>query len=207
MTASVADTAPDLSRVAVVGTSGSGKTTLARSLADAIDSQHIELDALHWGPDWEQADRAVFRERVQRAVAAPRWICDGNYSVVRDLVWARATAVIWLDLPFSVVFTRAVGRTFRRAWTGELLFDGTNRERLRVFDPGWIPWWVIRTWRRNRRLYRARLDSPEYAHLTAIELRTPAEVSAFLTVQADASDLRRAVRTASSNAHTRSGSI
>jgi adenylate kinase family enzyme len=40
-----------LTRVVVVGSSCSGKTTFARSLAEIVGSPHVELDALHWGPN------------------------------------------------------------------------------------------------------------------------------------------------------------
>jgi hypothetical protein len=33
-----------------------------------------------------------FRARVADFTAAPRWVVDGNYSAVRDLVWSRADA-------------------------------------------------------------------------------------------------------------------
>ncbi len=39
-------------RIVVIGTSGSGKTTLARELAGRLNVPHIELDALHWKPNW-----------------------------------------------------------------------------------------------------------------------------------------------------------
>ena len=39
-------------RIAIVGNSGSGKTTLARAVAERIDAEHIELDAIHHLEDW-----------------------------------------------------------------------------------------------------------------------------------------------------------
>jgi adenylate kinase family enzyme len=50
----------------VIGTSGSGKTTLARALAALFGCPHVELDALHWEPDWTPAAPEVFRARVCR---------------------------------------------------------------------------------------------------------------------------------------------
>ena len=43
-------------RVVVVGCSGAGKSTLATRIADVLGAPHIELDALHWGPDWTPVD-------------------------------------------------------------------------------------------------------------------------------------------------------
>ncbi|WP_423226670.1 AAA family ATPase, partial [Candidatus Amarolinea aalborgensis] len=50
-----------MQRIVVVGTSGSGKTTLARRLALALGIPHIELDALHWEANWQEAPVEVFR--------------------------------------------------------------------------------------------------------------------------------------------------
>ncbi len=167
-------------RVAVVGTSCSGKTTLARSLSPALGVPHVELDALHWGPDWIPHPTDQFVSRVAEAVAAPAWVVDGNYRAVRDLVWARATHVVWLDYPFPLVFRRALGRTLRRLFTRERLFAG-NRERVLAFlDPDWIPWWVARTHRRRRREYGARIRLPEYAHLQVLHLTDPARAERLL---------------------------
>jgi hypothetical protein len=67
------------------------------------------------------------------AVAAPAWVVDGNYSVVRDLVWDRADAVVWLDLPRRLVMRRVILRTLRRAVTREALWNG-NREPMTNFS-------------------------------------------------------------------------
>ena len=40
------------SRINIVGTSGSGKTTFAKSLAQILTYEYIEMDQLFWGPNW-----------------------------------------------------------------------------------------------------------------------------------------------------------
>ena len=159
-------------RVAVVGTSCSGKTTLARKIAQANGIPHIELDSLFWGPNWTPLPIEDFRELVKNAVAAQSWVVDGNYSSVRDVIWPRATHLVWLNLPFTVVFWRALSRTVKRVITQEELF-AANREtaRLAFFDRDSILWWVIRTHHRRRREYKALLSGGYYPHLEVYEVR------------------------------------
>lgn len=195
--------APDLERVAVVGTSCSGKSTLAERLAPVLALPRIELDEIHWGPGWNASPPDVFRSDVEAALAAPRWICAGNYSAVRDIVWRRATALVWIDLPFPVVFARALLRTLRRTLTRAPVC-GDNREPwLGFLDPEWIPYWVVRTWRRNRIVFRTLIDSGTFAALDVIELRSRVEVERFVAAQVEAA---RSARTSSSSARTASGS-
>jgi adenylate kinase family enzyme len=170
---------PNLTRVVVVGTSCSGKSTFARQLATILGTQHVELDALHWGPQW--TPRPDFRDAVLVAAEQPHWVVDGNYAAVRDIVWPRCSAIVWLDYSFVRVFFRALRRTARRIVTGERLYGG-NRETIAnaLFDPTGIPWWVIRTHAKRRRDYPALLRRPEYSHATVIQLHTPAAAEAFL---------------------------
>jgi len=69
----------------VVGTSGSGKTTFARRLAAGLGIPHVELDALHWEPEWTEATDEVLRARVAEATAQDAWVVDGNCSRVRAM--------------------------------------------------------------------------------------------------------------------------
>src|SRR5262244_3847673 len=88
-----------LRRVSVVGTSGSGKSTLGAALAARIGADYLELDSVFHQPGWVPLPREQFRERVAAAVAGERWVIDGNYtSQVKDLIWARADTVVWVDL-------------------------------------------------------------------------------------------------------------
>ena len=79
-------------RIVVIGTSGAGKTTLARKIAGRLGLPHIELDAINWQPGWrdlDRHDRPEFVRRVAQAIQAERWVADGNYASVRDVLWRR----------------------------------------------------------------------------------------------------------------------
>lgn len=118
-----------LARVVVVGATRSGKSVLAERLAARLEAEYVELDALFWDAGWTPAVPDVFRTRVERATAGPRWVAAGNYGRVRDLLWPRADTLVWLDYAFPLVLRRLTARTVRRPVTGEVLWNG-NRENL-----------------------------------------------------------------------------
>jgi adenylate kinase family enzyme len=170
-----------MTRVVVIGTSCVGKTTFARYLARALNYPHIELDALHWQPNWVERPSDEFRALTAQALAQDCWVTDGNYGVVRDLIWSRATTVIWLNYAFSVVLWRALTRTMRRILTQEELFSG-NRESLRMalFSRESILWWVITTFHRRRKQYRRLFEARTFPQLAYAEFRKPSEAENFL---------------------------
>ena len=171
---------PPGQRINVVGVTGSGKTTLARRLAQRLDMPHVELDELFWGPDWTETPDEIFIERVRQALAGERWVVDGNYSRIRDIIWARADAIVWLDYSFPCVFARLFRRSAGRIFTQEALWHG-NREGWRNFaSRDSIFLWQIKSYRRKRRQYLALMQRPEYAHLTFIHLTSPTQTEAWL---------------------------
>lgn len=171
----------DFKRVAVIGTSCSGKTTFARHLAQRLNCNHIELDALNWLPEWAQRPENEFKALVETAVGQDRWVVDGNYSRVRDVVWSRATTVVWLDYSFPVVLYRALSRTFRRSIHKEILYSG-NRESLRkAFLSGdSILLWVLKTYRRRRREYSKLLRDRKKLNRNLVILSSSQEAEKFL---------------------------
>ncbi|MEH3118681.1 MAG: hypothetical protein PGN25_14100 [Methylorubrum populi] len=95
--------APDASprRVVILGPPGSGKSTLAR-----------RLGARHgWRPGWVEAEPAAFRAEVERIVAFPAWVVDGNYTDTIAPRFARADTVIYLDMPAWLCTARVLRRT------------------------------------------------------------------------------------------------
>ena len=173
---------PDLRRVAVIGTSCSGKTALAEGIAGILGIPHIELDAILWLPEWQERPTEEFRELTASAVAADQWMSEGNSSRVRDIVWTRATTIIWLNYVFPVVFWRALRRTINRSVRGQTLYSG-NKESLRMafLSRESIIWWVITTYRRRRREYPVLFQNQEFQHLYIIEFRKQREADSFLS--------------------------
>jgi adenylate kinase family enzyme len=170
-----------MKRVVVIGTSCSGKTTLARRLAEMLGTTHIELDSIHWKPNWRPRLDEEFRRLTAEAILPERWVADGNYNQVRDIVWVKAATIIWLNYPFHVVMWRALSRTLKRIIDQEELFSG-NRETFRqsFLSRDSILWWVITSFNRRREEYRAIFDSEEFPHLNIIELQKPKEAEEFL---------------------------
>jgi len=168
-------------RIAVVGTTGSRKTTLAAALAGRLGVPHIELDALAWGPAWVQISDDLFRSRLEEATRGDAWVVDGNYSRARDVIWARAEMVVWLDYPLRTILGRLLRRTVRRVLTREPLWNG-NRESLRtaLFSRDAILIWALRTYQRRRREYPELLSRPEHAHLQAVRHRSPRAAARWL---------------------------
>jgi adenylate kinase family enzyme len=151
-----------------------------------VGSPHIELDAVFWGPGWTMAELPVFRSRVAAIVAGDRWVVDGGYSDVRDLVWARADTVVWLDYPLEVTLSRLLRRIVARIRDGAELWPGTgNRETVRnqLFSRDPLVWFAIRTHRGRRRRIAAMLARPEYAHLRVHRFAHPKEADRWLEAQ------------------------
>ncbi len=118
-------------RINVVGSTGSGKTALARRISERLGIPYVELDAIRHGPGWTEMPDHLFREKVSIALSDDTWVVDGNYHVLRDVVWPKASTIIWLDYTMRVVAWRLFSRTLRRNLTGEVLWNG-NRERFRT---------------------------------------------------------------------------
>jgi adenylate kinase family enzyme len=170
-------------RVSVVGNSGSGKSTLAKRLAAHLGVPNLELDSVNHQPNWQPLPREEFRARVAEIVALDGWVVDGNYRAVRDLVWARADTVVWLDLPRYTVMRQVLTRTIVRGATRRELWNG-NRESLRNlvrWDPeeSVVRWaWVKHA--HYREIYTKAFADPANAHLTLVRLRSHADARRLL---------------------------
>jgi adenylate kinase family enzyme len=169
-------------RISVVGNSGAGKTTFARTLATQLGVPHVELDSFFHQPNWTPSPLDVFRDQVTAALAGDGWVVDGNYSVLRDLIWDRADTVVWLDLPRPVVMRQVIARTLRRMATRETLWNG-NRERWRnivCLDPDKsIIMWAWNQHEKYRERYAAASVEPAYRHLTFVRLTSRKEMQRF----------------------------
>jgi adenylate kinase family enzyme len=170
-----------VTRIAVHGASGSGKTTLATALAYRLGVARTELDALFHQPGWTTLPDDEFRAEVAARAAGPGWVIDGNYRVVRDLVWERAQLIVVLDPPRRRVMVQLLRRTVTRAALRVELWNG-NRESFRSLvstdDQRNVVLW---SWRTHHRYHdvvpaEARSGAP---HARVVVLRDRRSVDAF----------------------------
>jgi len=114
-------------RIAVFGKGG--KTTLSRALADRLGLAFVELDALRHMSGWEERPDDEMRVLTTSVLdgAQQGWVVDGNYQILRDLLFDRVDTVIVLALPWRVMFWRTFKRSFKRVLRREELWNG-NRE-------------------------------------------------------------------------------
>jgi adenylate kinase family enzyme len=100
-------------RVLVIGCAGAGKTVFAQRLAHATGLPLVNLDQEYWQPGWIEPDKRHWVAKVDKLIAEPRWIMDGNYLGTLSLRLGRADTVFFLDLPRMTCLRRAVIRIFR----------------------------------------------------------------------------------------------
>lgn len=171
----------NLKRVSVVGMSCSGKSTFAKRLAEILNSEHVEIDALNFLPGWAERPRDEFFDAIARAADRRRWVFDGNYTRTRELIWGRATAIVWLDYSFPRTFYRALKRTVSRAYTGEPIC-GDNRETFRMsfMSRESILLWVLTGYLEKRRRYTKLFGAGNLGDKNVYIFRHPAETEDFL---------------------------
>lgn len=151
-----------MNRIRVLGSSGSGKTTTATAIAERLGLPRLELDRVHWLPEWKERSVEEFRRIVTEFVEThDRWVIDGNYtSRSAGLIDDRVDAFVWLDLPRWRVMAALLARTIRRSFTREELWDTGNTEKITnlfSLDPNEnIAMWSWTNHHKNRQRYGAR---------------------------------------------------
>lgn len=174
-----------MNRISIVGNSGSGKSTMARALGARLGVPVLELESLFHQANWTPLPTIEFQRRVGEFLSThPRWVVDGNYPAVLPDVWAAADTVIWLSPSRAENMRAILGRTLRRAFTREVLWNG-NRESFRnlwrLHDPeaSVLAW----AWTRHalyQQRFGAAMHDPTNAHLRLVRLDSRRAVSEWL---------------------------
>ena len=172
---------PPGKRIAIIGATGSGKTTLAQQLGEVLDLPVIELDAMHWMPGWTEKPWDEIRAELDPLTQQERWITDGNYSQLRDLIWPRADTIIWLDYPFFPIFYRLLIRSLQRAFLKVELWNG-NRERFRdnFLSRDSLFVWLLKSRRKQREKYPIAFKEPKHAHLQVLRFSHPKQTEGWV---------------------------
>jgi adenylate kinase family enzyme len=98
-------------RIAILGGAGAGKSTFARWLAKGLGLSVVHLDRLVFGPHWARRPNDDVRRDLTEALRDDRWIVEGTYPQLFDLVLPRADVIIWLDQPAGLRLFRAWRKT------------------------------------------------------------------------------------------------
>jgi adenylate kinase family enzyme len=166
-------------KIAVMGSSCSGKTTVAGQLAERLGVPHVELDALHHGPNWQEATAEELRSKLDAALAgAEGWVVDGNYmGKLGTYLIDQADTILWFDLPLRTLLRRMWRRTAVRIRDGVELWSTGNRESWRSFLLTWngLLWYTVRTHHRRRLRWASRFEGRN-----VVRLRSAGEVDAWL---------------------------
>jgi adenylate kinase family enzyme len=163
-----------MNRIAVIGCGGSGKSTLSRQLGERLGIEVVHLDQLYWRPNWTPSPQELFAAKVRRAVAAERWILDGNFGSTQHLVLSAADTVVWLDIPRAICAYRVIKRL--------IAYHGKTRPDLPAGCPEKLDFefleWVLTFPEQGRPRIIAKLaQRPPDQRL--IVLRNPADVAQF----------------------------
>lgn len=171
-------------RIVVIGSTCAGKSTLGADLAERLSVRFIDLDALYWAPNWQPVPLDEFRRRVDKATKASGWVLAGSYSSQWDISWARAEAVVWLDIALLSIVARIMKRSCQRWRSAELLW-GTNRERLLPQLKFWdektsLVAWAVRHHAAKRRDYEAATRDERWQHIRFLRFRSNHEAERWM---------------------------
>jgi len=162
----------DLGRKILVAGPG-GKSVLARAVAADLDLPYVELDALSYLPNWVSRPKDEFRELVQKTLEdnPDGWVIVGNYGVdLQGMIAEKAETVIYVNMPWSLMFWRIFWRSVARARDRQLICgDNVESWRQTFFSRDSLLWFLIKnrrgiTRRRPARL-RAWADGSQFIEL------------------------------------------
>jgi adenylate kinase family enzyme len=100
-------------RIMVMGPSNAGKSTLALALSDKLNLPTVHLDQLQHLPNtnWQARPEPEFKALHDEAIAADKWIIDGNYSRLIPKRFERATGAILITSNHWLRLARYLKRT------------------------------------------------------------------------------------------------
>jgi adenylate kinase family enzyme len=105
-----------MTRIVIFGNSGSGKSTMARALAHEHSIPHLDLDQLAWSSPGVRMPVAESAAVIDAFIAAnSRWIAEGCYADLVELILPHATEVRFLNPGVDVCIANCRSRPWEPA--------------------------------------------------------------------------------------------
>ncbi len=109
-----------MNKVIIFGNSGSGKSTYAKHLKQTFKLEHLDLDTIAWQPYDETSTLPPQRMAIAKSESIihkfisenNRWVIEGCYADLLQLVSPLATNMIFMNLPISKCINNAINRPF-----------------------------------------------------------------------------------------------
>jgi len=171
-----------MQRLVILGCTGSGKTTLGKKAAARLGCPALDLDEFYWLPNWVARETDDFYRRVDAAASEGNWVIMGNYSKVRNAVWPRATAFVWLDYSFPRVFWQLLRRSLSRVIDQNRICNGNTESWRKFFSRDSIMVWFFKTFHKRRREYGEIFAAAGHLpSVTYIRLKSPKQADEWLS--------------------------
>jgi adenylate kinase family enzyme len=160
-------------RILVIGCSGAGKSTLAKAIADRYRLPLVHLDRRYWRPGWTAPSEAEWFDEVERLIAEPEWVMDGNFSSTMRRRAEASDAIVFLDLPRWLCLLRVL----RRAALGY----GRSRADVAPGCPERFDWTFLKwVWNYPKRSRPKTLDLLKTYPKSKLILRSNAEIRRWM---------------------------
>jgi adenylate kinase family enzyme len=184
-------------RIVIVGASGAGKSSLAEELSCILRIPCFELD----GSTEQDRPESDLQAYVHRIAGLEAWIVPADYTSIRQILWPRAEAILWLDYPLPFALTRLARREFTVYLIQKVFVRQTYSNfwmkylnKLQAFRRAFY------MHRRNRRNLLSLLQQKEFTHIVLLRFKKPAQTSAWV------SELKNTARKAAGGATISTGS-
>lgn len=137
-------------KILIIGAPGSGKTMLAFQLKEIYEYPIYHLDELYWKKGWKTVDIQNFRTKVLDIVSKEKWVIDGDYPQVNDIIYREADIIIFLDVKLPVLIKNVLIRTIGGYYKREEICGGNRESLSRLFTKDGIVSYTIKQYRKYK---------------------------------------------------------
>ena len=172
-----------MKRINVIGTSGSGKSHFSKRLAEKLNFQYIELDAMYWKSNWEEPEIDTFLSELEETLESQDWVLDGNHSRTNPIKWHRVDTIVWIDYSFSRTFRQILSRSIKRSLYRNEIWEGTgNRESFKrnFLSSKSVVLWMLRNYSKTKEKYGRLFKDERLKNIKFIHITSPKQAESFL---------------------------